>query len=64
MNIDTFIKQGEHGICEDYVIAKMINGSPVLVISDGCSSSPNTDVGSKLLALNFIAERMKENDNK
>lgn len=65
MNIDTFIKQGEHGICQDYVLTNNDLEKPRLVLSDGCSSSPNTEIGSKLIVLdrlnnNYIFEKYDE----
>jgi hypothetical protein len=64
MNIDTFIKQGEHGICQDYVLTNNDPENPELVLSDGCSSSPNTEVGSKLIVLNkLIGNHIFENYN-
>ncbi|MFW9871802.1 MAG: protein phosphatase 2C domain-containing protein [Candidatus Thorarchaeota archaeon] len=50
MNIDHFLKIGKsHKICEDYIISghKPI---PHVILSDGCSSSPNTDLGARILA--------------
>jgi len=49
INIDTFLKIGDqHKICEDYII----QGSdqvPLLILSDGCSSSDNTEMGARIL---------------
>src|SRR5690348_728265 len=46
MNADATINIGStHSICEDYVVAR---GGHV-VLSDGCSSSPDTDIGARLL---------------
>ncbi len=39
-----------HTVCEDYIIQGNVP-SPFIVLSDGCSSSKNTDVGAKILAL-------------
>lgn len=39
-----------HSLCQDYVIAR--NGSAndsFVILSDGCSSSPDTDIGARLL---------------
>lgn len=47
MQSDSFFVQGSsHDICEDYCI----NGSNYCIVSDGCSSSPNTDFGSRILS--------------
>ncbi|MCF8019875.1 MAG: protein phosphatase 2C domain-containing protein [Vallitaleaceae bacterium] len=49
INIDTFLKIGDsHKVCEDYVI----QGStpfPYIILSDGCSSSDNTEMGARIL---------------
>lgn len=37
-----------HKICEDYASHKM-HPQPYILLSDGCSSSPNTDFGSRIL---------------
>ncbi len=49
INLDTFLKIGDsHIICEDYII----QGSfpvPFIILADGCSSSDNTEMGSRIL---------------
>ena len=46
MNTDATINIGSaHSICQDYVIAR----SGYVILSDGCSSSPDTDIGARLL---------------
>jgi hypothetical protein len=46
MNADSFYMIGAtHSVCQDYVVA---NGSYV-ILSDGCSTSSDTDIGSRLL---------------
>lgn len=48
MNSDWYINQGfSHKVCEDYAVA----GDGYAVVSDGCSSSENTDVGARILCL-------------
>ena len=39
-----------HRICQDYAVAGSTNGSLFVVLADGCSSSPDTDIGARLLA--------------
>jgi len=47
MNADAIINIGStHSLCQDYAIAR--NG--YVILSDGCSSSPDTDIGARLLA--------------
>ena len=36
-----------HSVCQDYAL----NSSNSIVISDGCSGSPNTDIGSRILSI-------------
>lgn len=53
MHIDTFLAKGStHPICQDYISAN----EKVIALSDGCSSSPNTDIGARLLILNALQE--------
>ena len=61
MNADSaFIIGATHAVCQDYAVAG--NGlptqqavdanskaAPYLILSDGCSSSPDTDIGARLL---------------
>lgn len=53
--VDTFFAQGStHKVCEDYAInssqGKQDERMPAMVaVSDGCSSSPFTDMGARLL---------------
>lgn len=46
MNSDAIIDIGSsHAVCQDYAVAH----SDCVILSDGCSSSPDTDIGSRLL---------------
>lgn len=50
LSVDHFFTIGKtHKVCEDYAISG-IDPIPYLIIADGCSSSPNTDIGSRILA--------------
>jgi len=50
MNIDTFLEIGSsHKVCEDCIISDT-NPIPFIIISDGCSTSKNTDIGSRIIA--------------
>lgn len=52
MNTDsTFMIGNSHSICEDYAI----HNDDSIVLCDGCSSSKNTDVGARLLALTALS---------
>ncbi|HZS07367.1 MAG TPA: protein phosphatase 2C domain-containing protein [Blastocatellia bacterium] len=44
-----------HDVCQDYAVAGS-SREPYVIVSDGCSSSPDTDIGSRLLAR--AAERL------
>lgn len=48
----------EHKVCEDYVIVDN-EKIPIIIVSDGCSSSDFSDIGARLLSFNakrFIQE--------
>jgi len=52
MNQDIFFVKGKsHTVCEDYGISGQKGSWHYLVASDGCSSSRDTDIGSRLLCL-------------
>lgn len=52
--IDNFLIQGNsHTICEDYTYYAQ---DDYFIVADGCSSSPNTDIGARLLTHLFSAE--------
>jgi hypothetical protein len=53
MNADHSFQIGNsHTICEDYAISGLVeNGGAYAIVSDGCSSSTDTDFGSRVLAL-------------
>ena len=50
MNADSAVNIGStHSLCQDYVIARNPDRAPYVVLSDGCSSSNDTDIGARLL---------------
>ena len=50
MHADDFFTIGNsHVICDDYATSRA-DGPLRAVVSDGCSGSPNTDCGSRILA--------------
>lgn len=53
MQADTFFSGGKgHKVCQDYARSgKKGDGRVYALLSDGCSSSPDTDVGARLLVL-------------
>jgi len=51
-NIDSaFFIGSTHHVNQDYAISGVKNNIPYCIVSDGCSSSENTDFGSRLLSL-------------
>jgi hypothetical protein len=66
MNADSAFRMGStHAICQDYAVAGACPADacvgraacrPYVILSDGCSSSPDTDVGARLLVK--AAERL------
>lgn len=58
MNADSAFHIGStHAVCQDYAVAGLCaRGRPFVVLSDGCSSSPDTDIGARLLVK--AAERL------
>jgi|SaaInl4_150m_RNA_FD_contig_51_600769_length_3050_multi_6_in_0_out_0_2 hypothetical protein len=49
MQVDSFLTKGTaHSICEDY-IRHGTKPFPYVILSDGCSSSHNTDIGARIL---------------
>ena len=57
--IDSVFSIGkDHKVCEDYVLIDN-ETIPFIIISDGCSSSDHTDIGSRIISINtknFIKE--------
>jgi hypothetical protein len=58
VNTDTFFAQGySHHVCQDFALSNTRNkehqiiGQPFAMVSDGCSSAPMTDIGSRLMCL-------------
>ena len=52
MNTDHYFAIGHgHTICEDFALSGMAENGGYVILSDGCSSSPNVDIGARLLAL-------------
>ena len=51
MNADSaFVIGATHSICQDYVVAGNPSATtPYVILSDGCSSSADTDIGARLL---------------
>lgn len=56
MNSDCYFAMGKsHIVCQDYAFAGVnANGNQVAVVSDGCSSSPDTDFGARYLVRSSV----------
>jgi hypothetical protein len=55
LNADWFFTIGKtHNICEDYAYSEVRDGTAIAVLSDGCSGSPDTDFGSRLLVRSAV----------
>jgi len=55
-NTDHYIEQGSgHAQCEDYALSGIYRSVPYIIVSDGCGSSDQTDVGARLTAHSFKA---------
>lgn len=51
MNTDAYFEIGSsHRVCEDYALSGVYEDMAYAIVSDGCSSSKHSDVGSRLLA--------------
>lgn len=51
---DSYIEIGSsHNICQDYAINGDYADLSYIAVSDGCSSSPDTDIGSRIMCLSF-----------
>lgn len=44
----------DHTVCQDYAYSEIVNGIPVCIISDGCSSAKDSDVGARYLTQSII----------
>lgn len=52
MNADTFFAGSRaHRVCQDYTRAGRVLRRSYAIVSDGCSSSPDTDIGARFLTL-------------
>lgn len=59
IRIDKILKIGKsHKVCEDYIISGH-DPYPYIILSDGCSSSEDTDVGARILC--YLAKQYLNN---
>jgi hypothetical protein len=63
MHADCYFATGSsHSVCQDYALAR----DSYVIVSDGCSSSPHTDFGSRFLAhsLDQVFQLLRPGDHK
>jgi hypothetical protein len=52
MKADSYFEIGStHQVCQDYALAYADDEFAYAIISDGCTSSPNTDIGARLVSV-------------
>jgi len=57
MHSDAYFAKGKlHKTCEDYSMAGRVGENPYGMLADGCSSSPDTDIGARLLVRSLSYE--------
>lgn len=58
MHADSFFFTGkQHSVCQDYArSSEGLNGQSFAILADGCSSSPDTDFGARILVQLFANE--------
>jgi hypothetical protein len=50
-SVDDFLRiGGNHKICEDYILTGDVEDILYIILSDGCSSSKNTEMGARILS--------------
>jgi hypothetical protein len=69
MKSDSYFEIGStHQVCQDYAISYADDDIAYAILSDGCTSSPNTDIGARILsivakdAINYLYQREKFNN--
>jgi len=56
MQIDAaFVIGDSHTVCQDYASAFTVEDRAYIMVSDGCSSSPYTDIGARILTHQVMA---------
>lgn len=55
LNSDSFYRIGKHHtICQDYALSHHEDGKTLLLVSDGCSSSPQSEWGARMIPSIFL----------
>jgi hypothetical protein len=64
MKADSYFEIGStHQVCQDYALAYASDDFAYAIMSDGCTSSLNTDIGARLVsviardAINYLNHR-------
>lgn len=53
MKVDIYLEKGySHFICEDYI--RYDKDLKMICLSDGCSSSPDTDIGARIMVIGML----------
>ncbi len=55
-----FILGSTHAVCQDYALAGRAGSRWAAIVCDGCSSSPDTDFGARVLARAFLAALLRD----
>ena len=56
MHLDAAFVIGDgHTVCQDYASAFTVEDRAYIMVSDGCSSSPHTDIGARILTHQVMA---------
>jgi hypothetical protein len=51
MNVNAYFQIGSsHKVCEDYALSGLYEDMAYIIVSDGCSSSTDSDVGARILS--------------
>lgn len=60
--IDTFLTTGTtHDVCQDFIVSQM-EPYPAIVLCDGCSSSPGSELGAQLISRTFLTNLNRHPD--
>jgi len=63
ISLDSYYEIGnDHVVCDDYALHGQVNGMYYAIVADGCSSSKNTDIGSRIVAHSAVVALSKIND--
>ncbi len=49
----------KHQVCQDYTLHGSRGNAPYVILSDGCSGSPHTDIGARIIS-NLVRKQLKQ----